>query len=82
MKIRLEIKLPVLLRTTTRLNHVRGSIELQKIQKPRGKGHFEKDPMLVTVPAIARLQHPILLEKIKKAEEISEKSKFGFCLQN
>ncbi|KYK28557.1 indolepyruvate ferredoxin oxidoreductase subunit alpha [Thermoplasmatales archaeon SG8-52-1] len=72
-----EIKLPILLRTTTRLNHVRGEINLEKIQKPRGKGHFEKDPMLVTVPAIARLQHPILLEKINKAEKISEKSKFN-----
>jgi indolepyruvate ferredoxin oxidoreductase alpha subunit len=72
-----ELKLPVLLRTTTRLNHERGSIKLHKIQKPRGKGKFEKDPMLVTVPAIARLQHPILLDKINKAEKISEKSKFN-----
>jgi len=72
-----ELKLPVLLRTTTRLNHVRGSIELKKIQKSRGKGHFEKDTMLVTVPAIARLQHPILLKKMEQAEKISEKSKFN-----
>ena len=72
-----ELKLPVLLRTTTRLNHVRGSIDLKKIQKPRGKGHFEKDPLLVTVPAIARLQHPILLKKMEKAKKISEKSQFN-----
>ncbi len=72
-----ELKLPVLLRTTTRLNHVRGSIELKKIQKSRGKGHFEKDTMLVPVPAIARLQHPILLKKMQQAEKISEKSKFN-----
>jgi indolepyruvate ferredoxin oxidoreductase alpha subunit len=72
-----ELKLPLLLRATTRLNHVRGPIELKKIQKPRGKGHFEKDPMLVTVPAIARLQHPILLKKMEKAEKISEKSQFN-----
>ena len=72
-----ELKLPVLLRTTTRLNHVRGPIKLKKIQKPRGKGHFEKDPMLVTVPAVARLQHPILLKKMEKAEKISEKSHFN-----
>jgi len=72
-----ELKLPVLLRTTTRLNHVRGSIELKNIQKSRGKGHFEKDTMLVTVPAIARLQHPILLKKMEQAEKISEKSKFN-----
>ena len=72
-----EVKLPVLLRTTTRLNHVRGAIELKKIKKPKGKGHFEKDPMLVTVPAIARLQHPVLLRKIENAKKISEKSHFN-----
>jgi len=72
-----ELKLPVILRTTTRLNHVRGSIELKNIQKSRGKGHFEKDTMLVPVPAIARLQHPILLKKMEQAEKISEKSKFN-----
>ncbi len=72
-----ELKLPILLRTTTRLNHVRGKIELKSIQKPRGKGHFEKDPMLVTVPAVARLQHPILLKKLEYAEKISENSQFN-----
>jgi indolepyruvate ferredoxin oxidoreductase alpha subunit len=72
-----EIKLPLLLRTTTRLNHIRGSIELKKIQKTRAKGHFVKDTMLVTVPAIARLQHPVLLKKLEKAEKISEKSQFN-----
>lgn len=72
-----ELKLPILLRTTTRLNHVRGKIELKSIQKPRGKGHFEKDPMLVTVPAVARLQHPILLKKLEHAEKISENSQFN-----
>jgi indolepyruvate ferredoxin oxidoreductase alpha subunit len=72
-----EIKLPILLRTTTRLNHIRGSITLEKLQKPRKKGHFEKDEMLVTIPSIARRQHPILLKKLEKAEKISEKSQFN-----
>jgi indolepyruvate ferredoxin oxidoreductase alpha subunit len=72
-----EVKLPLLLRTTTRLNHIRGPIDLKKLQKPRRKGQFKKDPMLVTVPAIARLQHPILLKKMELAEKISEKSQFN-----
>ncbi|MCX6666657.1 MAG: indolepyruvate ferredoxin oxidoreductase subunit alpha [Euryarchaeota archaeon] len=72
-----ELKLPVLLRTTTRLNHARGPVVLDKLQKPRGKGHFEKDKMLVTVPAIARARHPILLKKLENAEKISEKSPFN-----
>jgi indolepyruvate ferredoxin oxidoreductase alpha subunit len=72
-----ELKLPLLLRTTTRLNHARGPINLKKMKKPHGRGHFEKDPMLVTVPAVARAQHPILLKKMEQAEKISEKSPFN-----
>ena len=72
-----KLKSPVLLRTTTRLNHVRGPINLKKIKKPRKKGKFERSPMWVTTPAIARKRHPELLKMIKKAEEISEKSEFN-----
>jgi indolepyruvate ferredoxin oxidoreductase alpha subunit len=72
-----ELKLPVLLRTTTRLNHARGAVTLNKLKKPRRKGHFEKDPLLVTTPNTARIKHPVLLEKMKQAEKISEKSPFN-----
>jgi len=72
-----QLSLPLLLRTTTRLNHARGPIVFNKIQKSRGIGHFEKNPLLVTVPAVARKQHPVLLEKMEQAEKISEKSQFN-----
>jgi indolepyruvate ferredoxin oxidoreductase alpha subunit len=72
-----ELKSPILLRTTTRLNHVRGPIKLQKFQKPRKKGKFEKNPDWVTTPAIARKRHPELLKMLEKAEKISEKSQFN-----
>jgi indolepyruvate ferredoxin oxidoreductase alpha subunit len=72
-----ELKSPLLLRTTTRLNHARGAIEMKKLQKPRKKGHFEKNPMWVTTPAVARTQHPKLLKMLEKAEKISEKSSFN-----
>ena len=72
-----ELSQPILLRTTTRLNHARGPTVFEKMQKPRGKGHFEKNPLLVTVPAVARKQHPVLLQKMEQAEKISEKSKFN-----
>jgi len=75
-----QLQLPLLLRTTTRLNHARGPVTLNKLQKPRKKGYFEKDPLLVTVPVTARAKHPILLEKIKKAEKLSEKSPFNFIV--
>ena len=72
-----QLQVPILLRTTTRLNHVRGPIELKKIQKPRKKGNFERSPFWVTTPAIARAKHPELLKMLEKAEKISEKSPFN-----
>ncbi len=75
-----DLKLPLLLRTTTRLNHARGAVKLKKLQKPRKKGNFEKDPLLVTTPITARIKHPVLLEKMKKAEKISEKIEFNYVV--
>jgi len=72
-----ELKSPILLRTTTRLNHARGPIELKNLQKPRKKGQFIKNPMWVTTPAIARARHPELLKMLEKAEKISENSIFN-----
>ena len=72
-----QLSLPLLLRTTTRLNHARGPITLHAKKQPRKKGTFTKDPLLVTVPATARANHPVLLKKLKEAEKISEKSPFN-----
>ncbi|MEA3457098.1 MAG: indolepyruvate ferredoxin oxidoreductase subunit alpha [Candidatus Thermoplasmatota archaeon] len=72
-----ELHSPILLRTTTRLNHARGAVDLKKPKKSRGKGHFEKSPMLVTTPEVARARHPELLKMMERAEKISEKSPFN-----
>lgn len=72
-----QLQLPILLRTTTRLNHARGTITLNELKKPKGKGYFEKDPLLVTTPNTARIKHPVLLKKMEQAEKISEKSPFN-----
>jgi len=70
-----KFEMPVLFRTTTRLNHVRGVIDLGEIRKPSGRVHFEKDPMrFVTVPANARKRHLALLEIIKEMEKETEVS--------
>jgi indolepyruvate ferredoxin oxidoreductase alpha subunit len=75
-----ELSSPILLRTTTRLNHIRGPVEISKLKEPKRKGFFEKNPMLVTTPAIARVRHSELLNMLKKAEGLSEKSPFNFIL--
>jgi len=76
-----QLKSPILLRTTTRLNHVRGPIKFSKIQKPRKKGNFERSPFWITTPAIARSRHPELLKMLEKAEKISEKSQFNKIIE-
>jgi indolepyruvate ferredoxin oxidoreductase alpha subunit len=65
--------LPVILRITTRLAHVRGPVRLGEL-KPREKtAVFEKDPFhFVAVPAVARNLHKTLLEKYDRAKAISD----------
>ncbi len=75
-----QLKLPVLMRTTTRLNHARGPVVYGPLTPPRRKGTFVKDPMLVTVPATARAKHPELLKTLEKAEQIAETSPFNSIL--
>lgn len=68
-----ELNLPIILRTTTRLNHMRGPVTLGSRQSTVTQAHFEKDPFKkVTVPAVSRRLHEILLSRQKKASNISE----------
>ena len=73
-----KLSLPVLFRMTTRTSHIRGPVELGKINLVKKRGKFEKNPLMVTVPDVARKLHPVLLEKMERAEKISENSKFNF----
>ena len=73
-----ELELPILLRTTTRVSHVRGVVEFRERKEPRTKGHFEKDPFrFVTIPSVARKQHKILLEKEETARKMADTSEFN-----
>ncbi|MBW2021555.1 MAG: indolepyruvate ferredoxin oxidoreductase subunit alpha [Deltaproteobacteria bacterium] len=68
-----ELELPVLLRTTTRLNHVRGKVTLGELQPIKTKGEFKKNPFhFVAIPAVSRKLHKLLLEKFDQASEKSE----------
>ncbi|MEW6387103.1 MAG: indolepyruvate ferredoxin oxidoreductase subunit alpha [Thermodesulfobacteriota bacterium] len=73
-----ELKLPVILRTTTRLNHTRGPVTLATLTPAPGRGHFTKDPFhQVMVPAVAREAHARLLDKQEKARDKAETSPFN-----
>ena len=50
-----ELQLPVILRTTTRLNHIRGVVKLGTLRPVKNKSTFEKNPFhWVAVPAVSR----------------------------
>jgi indolepyruvate ferredoxin oxidoreductase alpha subunit len=74
-----ELELPVLFRTTTRVNHTRAPVTFGKILSRPDKVEFEKEPFrFVPIPSVARKRHPWLLGQIDIARELSEKSPLNF----
>ncbi|MBN2229924.1 MAG: indolepyruvate ferredoxin oxidoreductase subunit alpha [Candidatus Thorarchaeota archaeon] len=72
-------ELPVLFRTTTRVNHTRAPIRYGPILPRPDKVEFKKDPFrFVPIPSVARTRHPWLLAQIEKAREVSETSPLNF----
>jgi indolepyruvate ferredoxin oxidoreductase alpha subunit len=73
-----ELQEPVILRTTTRLNHSTGIVTLGKIKKPKTKGVYTKDPLnYVTVPAVSRKLHVKLLKNIATATALAENCRYN-----
>ena len=74
-----KLELPVLFRTTTRVNHSRAPVKFGKIPSRPDKVEFEKEPFrFVPIPSVARKRHPWLLGQIDIARELSEKSPLNF----
>ena len=70
-----ELKLPVILRTTTRINHSSGVATLGPLCERKTTGTFEKNPFAyVCIPAVSRNLHPRLLDKYARAGAIADKS--------
>ncbi len=70
-----QLQEPVLLRTTTRINHSTAVVTLGSLRPRTVKGDFKKDPFnLVTVPAVSRKLHVKLLDNLQKAKALSEAS--------
>ena len=73
-----DLKVPVLLRTTTRVNHTRGAVTLGELAARPGPGRFHKDPFRqVMVPAVARQAHVRLLAAEDQARALAETSPFN-----
>ncbi|MBC7119255.1 MAG: indolepyruvate ferredoxin oxidoreductase subunit alpha, partial [Methanobacteriaceae archaeon] len=73
-----EFKIPVLVRTTTRVSHMRSKVKVGEIKKMRKKGQFKKDPKrFVLVPSTARTMHKELIKKTEKISKIVNKSPYN-----
>ncbi|MGY5852932.1 MAG: indolepyruvate ferredoxin oxidoreductase subunit alpha [Candidatus Thorarchaeota archaeon] len=76
-----KLELPVLFRTTTRVNHTRAPVEFGPIRERPKTVEFVKDPFrFVPVPSVARKRHPLLLQTIERARDISESSPLNFVV--
>jgi indolepyruvate ferredoxin oxidoreductase alpha subunit len=68
-------QIPVLVRTTTRVSHMRGIVKLGSIEQRPEQGFFKKDPeRFVPVPATARIMHRKLVEKMERMNQMTEDS--------
>lgn len=73
-----QLKLPVIVRATTRVAHSRGAVEYGELKPMERKGRFEKNPQaLVALPANTPAMHSRLLDKQEKAEAIAIQSPFN-----
>ncbi len=74
-----ELTLPLIFRTTTRVNHARGVVELGDKAEVKKIGHFDKDvARFVNIPAYAKMNRVRLLDLYKKAQELPEASPLNF----
>ncbi|MEM0025430.1 MAG: indolepyruvate ferredoxin oxidoreductase subunit alpha [Zestosphaera sp.] len=72
-----KFKHPVILRTTTRVSHSRGVVELEPIPEVRVKGKFNKEDRFVVMPANARKNKIKLLERWNAISEVVNELPFN-----
>ncbi|MBW1707881.1 MAG: 4Fe-4S binding protein, partial [Deltaproteobacteria bacterium] len=78
-----EIQEPVILRTTTRINHSSGVVTLGPIKKRVTKGSFPKDPFnYCLLPVVSRKRHLTLLKNYEKAHIKSDQSEYNSVYGN
>jgi indolepyruvate ferredoxin oxidoreductase alpha subunit len=76
-----QFRIPVMLRTTTRVNHCRGPVRLGALPQQRPTATFRKDPFnLVVVPMVGRKLRVALLEKLAGLQQEAEKSPLNFTV--
>lgn len=80
-----QFNLPVIVRTTTRVSHMRGVVEFGEVADNSGDGethwkksNFKKDPsQFVPIPAYAQKMHVDLCDKMNRLKNTSDNSEFN-----
>ena len=76
-----RFKIPVLIRTTTRVSHGRGVVKLGRLKVGKPKGFFKRNlKKFNNLPPHTMRMHEEILKKIERIREISEKSKINFIV--
>jgi indolepyruvate ferredoxin oxidoreductase alpha subunit len=70
-----EIKLPVIVRTTTRVSHTRGIISYENILSENRLPKFDRIPEHINIPARTASAHTRLLDKLKQKDVLDLLSK-------
>ena len=79
-KLSEKFKLPVFIRTTTRVSHMRSVVKLGKIVKGKTKGKFIKDIAFRAFPPYILDVHKELHEKLEELKKVSEESELNFSV--
>ncbi len=79
-KLSERFKIPVFIRMTTRVDHMRSVVKLGKIVKGKTRGKFIKDIVYTNFPPYIMDTHEKLHKKLDKLKEVSEKSKLNYVV--
>jgi len=67
-----QFQIPILMRTTTRISHMRGIVKLGPVIRGKKKGFFEKNPsQFIVIPAYVVKMRKELIKKLIKIEQIA-----------
>ncbi len=78
-----KLKLPVIVRLTTRVAHVRARVKIQEFQNLNREAKFDKDSSKwVMVPQNAIRQRQVLKAQLMQAEKIANQSEFNVIEDN
>jgi len=72
-----KFKQVIMLRSVTRLSHARGDVTLGDISKENRTGEFKKDERYLCLPANARKNRPLLIERFNNFKQFTDEMPYN-----